>query len=103
MASHAPTDVSALLAGREGRYGSFQGHALIAQRLKHIINTAVIDSDHVFEADQLEDLDMIAHKLARIANGDPSYADNWIDIAGYATLVAHRLEAAPTPPAPPRA
>ena len=35
---------------------------------------------------------MISHKIARIMNGDPNYADNWIDIAGYATLVANRLE-----------
>jgi hypothetical protein len=44
------------------------------------------------DSDQLEALDMIAHKIARILNGDPNYADNWIDIAGYATLVANRLE-----------
>ena len=42
--------------------------------------------------DQREALEMIAHKIARILNGDPNYADNWIDIAGYATLVANRLE-----------
>ncbi len=35
---------------------------------------------------------MIAHKLARICNGDPDYGDSWRDIAGYATLVADRLE-----------
>lgn len=39
-----------------------------------------------------EALEMIAHKIARICNGDPNYADNWVDIAGYATLVANRLE-----------
>jgi hypothetical protein len=35
---------------------------------------------------------MIFHKLARIANGDPNYHDSWHDIAGYAKLVADRLE-----------
>lgn len=35
---------------------------------------------------------MIAHKIGRILNGDPNYADSWIDIAGYAKLVADRLE-----------
>jgi len=34
---------------------------------------------------------MIAHKIGRILNGDPNYADSWIDIAGYAKLVADRL------------
>ena len=34
---------------------------------------------------------MIAHKLGRIVNGDPYYADSYIDIAGYAKLVGDRL------------
>lgn len=42
--------------------------------------------------DQYEALDMIAHKIARIINGDPDYADSWDDIAGYAKLVADRLQ-----------
>jgi hypothetical protein len=42
--------------------------------------------------DQREALDMIAHKIGRILNGDPNYADSWVDIAGYAKLVADRLE-----------
>jgi hypothetical protein len=41
--------------------------------------------------DQREALEMIAHKIARIVNGDPNYADSWLDIAGYAQLVADRL------------
>jgi len=41
--------------------------------------------------DQDEALDMIAHKIGRIVNGDPDYEDSWRDIAGYATLVADRL------------
>jgi hypothetical protein len=36
-------------------------------------------------------LDMICHKIGRIINGDPDYADSWHDIAGYAQLVANRL------------
>ena len=35
---------------------------------------------------------MIVNKLARIYNGDPNYSDSWRDIAGYATLVADRLD-----------
>ena len=35
---------------------------------------------------------MIFAKVGRILNGDPNYADSWIDIAGYAKLVADRLE-----------
>jgi hypothetical protein len=35
---------------------------------------------------QKEALEAIAGKIARILNGDPSFADHWIDIAGYAKL-----------------
>lgn len=35
---------------------------------------------------------MIAHKIARILNGDPDYDDSWVDIAGYATLVVKKLK-----------
>jgi hypothetical protein len=37
---------------------------------------------------------MVVHKIGRILNGDPHYADSWVDIAGYAKLVADRLEKA---------
>ena len=35
---------------------------------------------------------MIVTKIARIVNGSPDKVDHWVDIAGYATLVADRLE-----------
>ena len=41
--------------------------------------------------DMREALGMIQHKIARILNGDPTYADSWHDIAGYAKLVDDRL------------
>jgi hypothetical protein len=40
---------------------------------------------------QKEGLHMILHKIGRIVNGDPDYVDSWLDIAGYATLVADYL------------
>ncbi|MBE9472959.1 MAG: hypothetical protein IMY75_12755, partial [Chloroflexi bacterium] len=43
------------------------------------------------DADMKEALEMIQHKIARILNGDPRYADNWLDIAGYARLVEDRI------------
>lgn len=45
---------------------------------------------------QREALEMIAHKIARIVNGDPGYLDNWNDLAGYAQLVAQELTRGPT-------
>ena len=40
---------------------------------------------------QKESLEMVVHKIARILNGDPNYADSWHDIAGYATLIDQEL------------
>lgn len=39
-------------------------------------------------------LTVIADKIARVLSGDPSYADNWHDMQGYARLVEERLGAA---------
>jgi hypothetical protein len=41
---------------------------------------------------------MICHKISRIANGDPNYADSWDDIAGYAKLVSDYIAGLKTPP-----
>jgi hypothetical protein len=82
--------VRELLEERAARYGSFTTHSKIAQHLKDIIT--VEDNWVDMSATQKEALDMIAHKIARILNGDPDYADNWVDIAGYAQLVADELE-----------
>ena len=84
------TNVNEMLAGREARYGSFQGHARISQDLKAVMHER--SGWDGLQADQREALEMIQHKIARILNGDPNYADNWVDIAGYAALVANRLE-----------
>jgi len=84
------TNINEMLAGRQARYGSFQGHANISQYLKDTMR--LLKTWDSLAVDQKEALDMISHKIARIMNGDPNYADNWIDIAGYATLVANRLE-----------
>ena len=84
------TNVNEMLASREARYGGFEGHAEISQNIKRVICFHAAYDD--LAADQKEALEMISHKIARILNGDPNYADNWIDIAGYATLVANRLE-----------
>ena len=45
--------------------------------------------------DQRECLEMLAHKIGRILNGDPDYPDSWHDMVGYAKLVADRLASDP--------
>lgn len=86
------TDVSALLAERGTRYGEFISHARITQAFKLTSADYLRRSANTLAADQQEALDMIFHKIGRIINGDPNYADSWIDIAGYAKLVSDRLE-----------
>lgn len=84
--------VDAILAERGTRYGKFEDHARVTQSLKDVIAGRLAERHIVLANDQREALDMIAHKLGRIVNGDPDYADSWVDIAGYAKLVADRLE-----------
>ena len=80
--------ITEILEERGKRYGKFKDHAEISQRLKYVVR----DRRDVLLDDQREALEMICHKIARILNGDPNYADSWIDIAGYAQLVADRLQ-----------
>ena len=81
-----------LLKERGNRYGPFTGHAQITQMLKWGIAEALTIRGKSLASDQQEALDMICHKIGRIINGDPDYDDSWIDIAGYAQLVADRLQ-----------
>lgn len=90
--SNEATNVDATLAERGKRYGTFTGHAEISQALRTVIWDYAKQRQCVLTADQCEALIMISHKIARIINGDPNYHDSWHDIAGYAKLVADRLE-----------
>lgn len=73
------------LEERGNRYGDFAGHARITQNLKR----AMRDSPNweALSDDKKEALEMVAHKIGRILNGDPYYADSWHDIIGYTRLV----------------
>jgi hypothetical protein len=86
------TNIDNTLQERGDRYGKFTGHAEITQSLKGLIKIELDKRNKKLSYDQQEALDMIAHKIGRIINGDSDYADSWIDIAGYAKLVADRLE-----------
>jgi hypothetical protein len=86
------TDVDATLNERGSRYGAFTGHAHVTMDLKRVIRSHLIARDKKLADDQIEALDMICHKIGRIVNGDPNYADSWVDIAGYAKLISDRLE-----------
>jgi hypothetical protein len=81
--------IDATLAERGSRYGAFTGHARITQAIKR----AMVDSPKwgSLADDQREALEMVAHKIGRILNGDPNYIDSWHDIIGYTKLVEDRL------------
>jgi hypothetical protein len=82
-------DIDQTLAERGQRYGDFTGHAAVTQSLKRAMAEGV--SWPKLSEIQREALEMIAHKIGRILNGDPNYADSWADLAGYARLVEQRL------------
>ena len=91
-------DINTTLAERGKRYGDFAGHAGVTQRIK----AAIISAPRYarLTPSQREALEMIAHKIGRILNGDPNYPDSWHDIAGYATLVEQELLTAAAEGAP---
>ena len=82
-------NVDETLAQRGSNYGKFTDHAHITQNIKR----AMQDSPNwdKLDDDMKECLDMLAHKLGRILNGNPSYVDSWHDIIGYTRLVEKRL------------
>jgi len=79
------------LAERGARYGKFSDQATKAQNIKACLRKEAGEGWNDLAPDQREALENIAHKIARIFNGDANYADSWHDIAGYAQLVADRL------------
>lgn len=83
--------LSDILFQRRGQHGVFTEHAEVSQALKQVIYSAVAAHGKTLAPDQREALEMICHKMARIVSGDPNLVDHWIDLSGYATLVANRL------------
>ena len=81
--------IETTLIQRGQRYGEFPDHARITQDLKRVMQRAP-KWESLTDA-QAEALEMIAHKIGRILNGDPNYHDSWHDIVGYAKLVADTL------------
>ena len=77
------------LKERGSKYGRFDAHAATTQDLKKMMQERAGWARLSYS--QREALEMIAHKIGRILNGDPNYADSWHDIAGYATLIEKEL------------
>jgi hypothetical protein len=82
--------VEAILAQRGRDYGDYPQKAGFIQNMKLLIRMS--PKWLMLDPDMRESMDMIVHKMGRIAYGDPSHLDSWVDIAGYAKLVSDRLQ-----------
>jgi hypothetical protein len=86
-----------LLAERAKTHGEYTEHARCTQ---NIMRAMQLEKNWYELSDiQKESLHMFAHKMGRIATGNPNIHDHWDDIAGYAKLVSERIPSAadPTP------
>jgi hypothetical protein len=88
----AKEELDTVLDKREEQYGSYMQSADTAIKIKSAMHNAIARNDLHLYPDQLMSLDMIAVKISRIVNGNPAHRDSWLDIVGYATLVADRLK-----------
>ena len=88
-------NVDKTLNARAEMYGKFKDGAALMQGIKRVLADHAAKHNKTFADDQWEALERIVHKIGRIVNGDPDVTDHWVDIAGYATLIADRLEGNP--------
>ena len=86
------TQVDEVLDQRAVDYGKFKDGAALMQGIKRLMAEHAQKHGKTFADDQWEALEMIVHKIGRIVNGNPDKVDHWTDIAGYAKLIADRLE-----------
>lgn len=82
-------DIVQVLKERKKSHGEYRDHAYRAQLIKEVYRQG--QNWKKLSDIQKETLEMNAHKVARILEGDPDHKDHWDDIAGYATLVSDRL------------
>ena len=86
------TNIDETLDARAQDYGKFKDGAALMQAIKRTLADHALRHNKTFADDQWEALEMIVHKIGRIVNGNPDKVDHWVDIAGYAKLIADRLQ-----------
>jgi hypothetical protein len=87
--SQSKPDLKVIITERGASYGDFTVQGVIAQDLKSYLRA--LPNWERMEPHQRESMEMILHKISRIMNGDPNHLDSWVDIAGYAQIVADRI------------
>lgn len=85
-----------LLAERGSKYGDYTHGAQIMQNILRACESSRNWKD--LPDQQRSAFQLIALKFSRILNGDYNLKDNWEDVAGYAKLVADRIETKPDYP-----
>ena len=90
-----PKTTVEILIDRNKTHGDFNANARVSQELKQVIyNATIIHEDKPIPAytrlnySHREALDMICLKLSRAITGNPNVREHWVDLAGYATLIA---------------
>jgi len=86
------TNLDQTLLERGCRYGAFID---VANRTNNIFAAILNNAPQLPSTTPLyrEAIHMIAHKLARLVNGQINDLDSWHDIAGYAMLVHNQITA----------
>ena len=86
------TNIETILSERGSRYGEFDVHAFITQGIKEVMQDSPNWRANKLTPGMKEALEMVAHKIGRILNGDPFYKDSWVDVEGYVHLVSKTLK-----------
>ena len=82
------SEIEAKVVERDARYGDFAYEAGLADAIIDMILGRGVN----LLPYQKQALRMILTKIARLASGDGNWLDGWVDIAGYAILVARQLK-----------
>ena len=82
-------DIDETLTERGSRYGEFCEHARVTQNIKRAM--AASNNWERLDDPMREALEMVAHKIGRILNGDEFYKDSWTDVIGYVRLIEKGL------------
>lgn len=83
------TSVDQILGERGNRYGTFESNAKTCQLLKNVLHSQ--DGWYRLSYVQREAVEMMMHKISRLVNGDATYLDTVVDIAGYNQLMLEHM------------
>jgi hypothetical protein len=85
----AEVSIGEVLQERENRYGTFESNARTCQLFKNVLHAQ--HGWYELSYVQREALEMMMHKVSRLVNGDSTYLDTVIDIAGYNQLMLEHM------------